>query len=328
MSGIPQRQDGGSSMVFEPGSQWSQPLFACASSVKSTIKTVSFLFNGTDELQNLKVTSVQPKKYSGPSTLPLWGVENTGNEYTIDGISMIWGLVSSKYENNPNVSTVRQESLYLPGYFSSWGDTGLSQIGSQNLPASDFYHSAMESAYLVDPLYVSSGAIDYTGQNNMAMWARWQNLSASTVSAALIPNLIFTDYAAAAVVGIKGVLGPGNVAAQNLVPLAVTPTISVIRYHWAFAIPALIAALGLLFFTALAVIIILFRRHNIGRLRMHLNQLSPGRIFTTFLSSEPGGLSLSADDWNRCMGKQIVDLSGDYPFGAEAVPEKPVAVTG
>jgi hypothetical protein len=326
--------DNGSSIVFEPGSRWSQPLYACASSVKATIKTVSFLFNGTHELQNqlqnLKVTKVQPKTYSDPSKLPLWGVENTNNEYSLGGLNMVWGLVSPKYENHPNVSTVRQESLYLTGYFAPYAD-GFSPIGKQNLPASDFYHQAMEAAYST-----SVGALgevqvlDYTGQNNMAVWARWQKLSNSTATAPLIPNLIFTDYAAAAVVGNKGVLGPGNVAANNLVPLPVTPTISVIRYHWPFAIPAFLVIAGLIFFTAVAAIVMLCRRHNIDRLRMHLNQLAPGRIFSAFLSPEPGAMTLNAEAWNRAMGKLVIDLSDEHPFGADKgdVPEKSTAVAG
>src|SRR5450756_3076862 len=104
---------------------------------------------------------------------------------------MIWGLVSPEYENHPNVSTVRQESLYLTGYFGEISTGFTSLPGGQNLPASDFYHQAMESAYSVNT--DSGSALDYTGQNNMAVWARWQTLSNSTATAALIPNLIFTD---------------------------------------------------------------------------------------------------------------------------------------
>lgn len=241
---------------------------------------------------------------------------------------MIWGLVSPRYENHPNVSTVRQESLYLTGYFSEL-EVELSSVpGAQNLPASDFYHNAMASAYKVNTL--EGSALDYTGQNNMAVWARWQHLSNSTATAPLIPNLIFTDYAAAAVVGTKGVLGPGNAAAHNLVPLPVTPTISVIRYHWPFAIPAFLVIAGLIFFTAVAAIVMLCRRHNIDRLRMHLNQLAPGRIFTAFLSPETGAMALNAEAWNRAMGKLVIDLSDEHPFSAEKSdgPEKSTAVAG
>jgi hypothetical protein len=321
---VPQRQDPGSNLIFQPESLWSQPLYSCATAVRTSIKTVSFVFNGTYELENLKVASIQPKNYSDANSLPLWGLENTGNAYTTSGISLIWGLVSDNYENNPNVSTVRQENLYLPGYFDLFENSPFTAIGTQNLPASDFYGKAVDSAYTVGDVEGTSVIYDYSGGNNMALWAKWQTLSANTTAAALIPNLIFTDYAAAAVVGTKGVLGPGNAATQNLVALTVTPTVSKIKYRWPFAIPALLAAFGLLLFTALAGFTMLCRRHNISRLRLHLNQLSPGRIFTTFLFSEPGVKNLNAEDWNKRFGKQMVDLSGEHHSDADngIVPEK------
>lgn len=76
------------------------------------------------------------------------------------------------------------------------------------------------------------------------MWARLQNLSSSTSTAASIPNLIFTDYAAAAVVGTKGVLGPGHAVSSNSVAIDVTLMKRSIRYHWLFAIPALLVGEG------------------------------------------------------------------------------------
>ena len=102
---------------------------------------------------------------------------------------MVWGLVSSAYENNQNVSTVRQPSLYLPGYESTIGLSALQSIGSQNLPGSDFYSGAMTAAYSVGGASATVGTVDYTGDINMAMWALWQNLTDSAETAALIPNL-------------------------------------------------------------------------------------------------------------------------------------------
>jgi hypothetical protein len=117
MHGIPQRTDGGDGLTFESGSRWTQKIYSCASTVRATIKTVSFNYNGTDNsLKNLAVTNISDKTYEDEKDLPLWGVENTGNTYNEDEISLIWGLVSDAYENHANVSTIRQSSLYLPGY--------------------------------------------------------------------------------------------------------------------------------------------------------------------------------------------------------------------
>ncbi|PVH77956.1 hypothetical protein DL98DRAFT_636645 [Cadophora sp. DSE1049] len=322
MRGIPQRQDGGSSMIFEANSRWSQPIYSCATAVKATIKTVSFTFNGTEsELSNLNITRLRNKEYPNDESRPLWGVEDTGNAYLQRDMKPIWGLVSSDYKNNQNVSVVRQDSLYLPGYSSAYSSL-LSLYTLQNLPGSEFYLSAAGNAYSVGG--GSSAPVDYSGGNNMAMWARWRELSASPEDAAKIPNVVFTDYAAASVVGTKGVLGPGNAAQQNLVALPVRPTERRIRYRWPFAIPAFIVALMLIIMTLAGIVTLIFGHGSIAKMRAHLHQSSTGRIFTTFLYPEQGGLRVNSGDWSKRMGTTVVDLSGDYPMRAGQMqqPEK------
>lgn len=322
MRGIPQRQDAGSNMIFEANSRWSQPIYSCATAVKATIKTVSFTFNGTEnELSNLNITKLKNKEYPDDESRPLWGVEDTGNAYTQSDLRPVWGLVSSEYANNQNVSVVRQDSLYLPGlanFYSLLSNT----YTLQNLPGSEFYVTAAGGAYSVGAGAYSP--VDYSGGNNMAMWARWRDLGATPEDAAKIPNLIFTDYAAASVVGTKGVLGPGNAAQQNLVALPVSPTERRIRYRWPFAIPAFIVALMLTIMTLAGFVTLVFGHGSIAKMRAHLHQSSTGRIFTTFLYPEQGGLSVKSRDWSKRMGTTVVDLSGDYPMRARQMqqPEK------
>ncbi|RDW63674.1 hypothetical protein BP6252_11219 [Coleophoma cylindrospora] len=319
MRGVPQRQSPGSRLVFENGSSWSQPIYSCASAVKATIKTVSLSYNDTkDSFASLTVLEAQDKVYADESSMPLWGVENTGNAYYMQDMNLIWGLVSSAYETNPNVSTVRQPSLYLPGWIGGWSSLGMSSTSYENLPASDFSIGALASAYDVGTSNV--GQSDYSGQTNMAMWSKWQNLTASADTAGLIPNLIYTDIAAAAVVGTKGVLGPGNAAKTNLVVLPVNPIVSKIRYHYLFAIPALLAALLLVLITLLALVTACMRGAGIGRMRVHLNSLSPGRIYTTFLYPSADGIKMSTKDWGKQLGTKTVDLSAGSPMFADAKP--------
>jgi hypothetical protein len=92
----------------------------------------------------------------------------------------------------------------------------------ENVPASGFYSRSMENAYTVYNLSSNTSALcqiigdnsfDDSGDTSMAMWAKWQVLSSSTTTATLIPNFIFIDYTAAAVVRTKGSLGPGNTTA-------------------------------------------------------------------------------------------------------------------
>jgi hypothetical protein len=142
----------------------------------------------------------------------------------------------------------------------------------------------------------------------MAVWARWQELSQRAETVSLIPNLIFTDNAASAVVGTKGVLGHLNGGTTNIVPIVTTPTVQKIKYHWPFAIPALAAAF-LLFVLSIVGIVLALSGKRIERLRAHLWRVSPGRIFTAFLYPEPDTFMLKSKEWSERMGAQIVDLS-------------------
>ncbi|KAN0101502.1 hypothetical protein V8E51_012012 [Hyaloscypha variabilis] len=236
--GAPQRQDAGNGHVFESGSQWSQPLYTCASALKATIKIVSFSYNGIDaSLENLAITSTQDKN-----------------------------------------------SLYLPGWNQ---DAILNSPGADYMPGAEAFIDAMDPAYDVNSGgSYTSNSVDYTGTTDISMLVRWQNLSQSAERVSQIPNLIWADTAAAALVGTKGVLGPGNTATENILPILVTPTASEIKYHWPYAIPAFLASLIILLITIVAVITLLFGHNSIARLRLHLQRLSPGRIFTTFLIPE------------------------------------------
>ncbi|KAL9572074.1 hypothetical protein ACKAV7_003791 [Fusarium commune] len=256
MRGVPQRQGPGTPLTFETGSKWSQKMFACATAVKATIKTVSLTYNRTDgSFRTLAVTDIKDKQY--------------------------------------------KDRVINPG---------------QNLPGSDFSVSVLSAAYSVGG-FSSNGWMDYTGKSSIAMWARWQNLSLNAETAALIPNLIFTDISASAVVGTKGVLQPGNTARQNLVPSSVTPMIVTVRYQVPYAIPAAITALLLLVIACGALMATFLRRDGLNQMRRHLQQLSPGRIYTMLLS--PGASSdmlMQGEDWSKKFGGDVIDLSGDFPI--------------
>lgn len=312
--GAPQRQSPGNSLIFESGSQWSQPLYTCASALKATIKTVSLSYNGTDaSLENLAATNIQDKVYPEGQELPLWGVENI--DYLAVDLNVIWGLVSDEYANHPNVSTVRRNSLYLPGS-NSWAI--LNTVGYEFLAGADAFIAAMDPIYNQDADQPTSytDPVDYTGTTDIGMLVRWQNLSRSVGLVSQIPNLIWTDVVAQAVVGTKGVLGPGNAAAENIIPISVTPTISRVKYHWPYAIPALLVAIVLLLITIAAIFTILLGRNSIARLRLHLQRLAPGRIFTIFLYPEEQNgitMTMTSKQWAKAAGEAIIDLSGEHP---------------
>lgn len=327
MMGVPQRVSPGSSLVFDRGSLWTQKIFTCASAVKATVKTVSFNYNGTqDLLKSLSVSSIKDKEYKDQTSMPLWGIEDTGNAFYTKDINLVWGIISSEYEQNPNVSALRSSSLYLPGWIDPSSMSILDLHDSdENLPASDFAVGALGASYCVTSDggsgCIGSSGQDYSGATNMAMWAKWQNLTRNAADASIIPNLIWTDVAASAVVGTKGVLGPGNTAQNNLVAISVTPTIQKIRYHWPYAIPALLVAFMLILITSLALIVTCFRGIGFQRMRLHLHQISPGRIYTNFLYPGQGIMTMRSREWGRTLGRKQIDLSGEWPFPVENMTE-------
>ncbi|KAK2922718.1 hypothetical protein FoTM2_017571 [Fusarium oxysporum f. sp. vasinfectum] len=313
MRGVPQRQDPGTPLTFETGSKWSQKMFACASAVKATIKTVSLTYNRTDGFfKTLAVADIKDKQYTDKGSIPLWGVEETGDRYRLSQLNLIWGLVSPAYQESANVSTVRRPSLFLPGWIDLLLiDNSRLMKSRNNLPGSDFSVAVLSAAYSVGGLF-SNGLMDYTGKSSIAMWARWQNLSSNAGTAALIPNLIFTDISASAVVGTKGVLGPGNTARQNLVPISVTPMITTVRYHVLYAIPAAISALLLLVIACGALLATFLKWEGLKQMRQHLQQLSPGRIYTTLLlPGEGSNMLMLGEDWSKKFGGEVIDPSGD-----------------
>jgi len=206
--------------------------------------------------------------------------------------------------------------------------------GVQNLPAIDAPIGGMTFAYCVGGMGSFTGntmcgadseSTEYSGSNNIAMWLRWQSLTKNAKSASLIPNLIWTDFMASAIVGTKGVLGPGNSAQKNIIPLLVTPTVLKIRYHYYYAIPAMLSLLLLVLITAMALVVTCFYGLGIARMRNNMRQISPGRIYTTFLFPSLGGMSMGSREWGHSVGKHQIDLSGDYPIAlahAMIIPDK------
>ena len=325
MRSIPHRVGPGDPTLLEDGSSWSQSLFVCASGVKATVKTVSFSYNGTDggSFDTLNVTDIRDKTYADESAYPLWGVENVDNTFNISEMNLVWGMVSDEYERNPSVSTVRQRSLYLPGFFDlDSASLGVDGYGTwENLPGSDFAPAGMSAAYGVrsaaqspDGSSVSSKSQDYSGMNSLAMWVKWQELTNDAQSAALIPNLIFTDAVASVVVGTKGALGQGNQGiAGDYPPILVTPTKQVVRFNYPYGIPAFLGGILLLLILAVAFAATILGEASPARVRRHVQQTSAGRVYTTFLYPGPGMLAMPPGDWSERFGDKVVDLSNEYP---------------
>jgi hypothetical protein len=309
--GAPRREDGSPSLIFTPGSQWTLPMYTCATGVKASVKEVSFRYNGTDGLKSLAPFSIQEQM--NPSNPVTWGVENTAMTL-VNGLPL-WGLVSASTQTSPELSVVRSPYLYLPG------DASLATLPTipsfQNLPGVEFYSDALNTIFKFDSLNsLPSGLADYTGKTNLGLYAKWQNLSRTAGGAANILNLIWTDIAANAVVGTKSWLPSPPLTdlqkrqdqSSQVAQVPVTVYSSRIQYNWLFAIPALVALAisGLIGLTTLALMVVGHARPS--KMKRYLNALSPGRILATFVYPNECDQQVATTTWLQTVGSKKIAL--------------------
>lgn len=323
MRSPPFRNTPGETFRYDAGSKWSQKLFTCASAAKVSIKSVDFTFNGTTPtLKDLHVTQIKNHNYTDNSSMPIWGVEDYGLKWSNDELRQMWGLVSPYYEGKMNVSTYRKPEFYLPGYMPVVISDGIGP-SFMNMPGSDLSEVGLSAAYCTPSSSgTSTGCLggDYSGTLDIGIFQKWSNLSSKAETAAKIPNLIFTDIMAAAVVGTAG-LGPD----EDSRVAQVVPNRLRVRYHMAFAVPAFVCAV-VLFLLLLAVAASWFtKRTTFHQIRLHIQRLSPGRIFTSLLATPEhrSTLGMSGKSWSEKYGPELVDLTehdetadvGDHAIG-------------
>ncbi|KAK6362488.1 hypothetical protein LTS17_012807 [Exophiala oligosperma] len=288
--GAPRRKDGRESIVFEPGSDWTIPLYSCISTTKALIKTVSFRFNRSDDLSGLTVTDVSAKVYPNESSKPLWGVEKT--DQTLADVRILWGLLSGPDQGNVSVATLRKEFIYLPGY-TGGGASGPSSVGYQNLPGLNFHVDAIGAVYSIGGYSSSGGVADYSGKTNLAMYRLWQDLSRTPASAAKILNLVWTDVAANSVVGTRSLQQPQrrDVHRRDDGPSQTDPSLLVpvtlyerrVKYHMVYGIPALMTAFGTFCVFAASLAVLCLGRAGPTKMRRYLDKTSPGRLVVSLL---------------------------------------------
>lgn len=327
---MPRRTDDRSSLIeLEPVSVWSIPLYSCIMTAKATIKRVKFRFNGTDDLSSIKITEIKDKAYEDENSKPLWGVDHSDDHIFLDLTSPLWGLVASQDHRNVSVYTIRAESLYLPGRADS---SVLSRGGTQNLPGADFYRQGLKFVFnmgLKDSETFDSVTPDYTGRMNLAMYRRWKRLSKTAETTPKILNLIWTDFAANAVVGTRGLHGARMQCTKSLDKRDTekselssnTHPVKLIQrralYRWPYAIPALIVLFLTILIAFITLGFTLMGRASMSRMRQYLNKTSQGRIFTTHLYDQKnetsGGTQIASHKPTRSSTKRWVENKGKNP---------------
>ncbi|ETI21274.1 hypothetical protein G647_07619 [Cladophialophora carrionii CBS 160.54] len=318
--GAAQRRDGSKSLVLEPETWWTQKVYTCATAMKATIKEVRFRWNTTsltgNTLKSLTVVNVSDKAYPDKESMPLWGVETPG--YELQDVSQLWGLIAPDLANSVNLSTIRAPHLYIPGYGGS-GILSAAVATKDNLPAHEGLASIMGGIFQTSS---NGDYADYSGGTNMAMYKRWRDYSTSAAAMGTIPNLIWTDLAANMLVGTRswdsGNGLPPNLqkrdaasassgeTGQPLVPVTIYER--QIRYHWPFAIPALLALLLFVVVLLAALLSVLAGKGVPARVRHYLFHLSSGRLLGEI--HYPGECDKLAptNQWLARVGKRPSDL--------------------
>jgi hypothetical protein len=308
----------------QAGDAWSQQMYTCVSASRATIKTVTFLYNGTGALAGLHVLNATEKIYTHPSDMPVWGVEDSGLHHM--DIPPLWGLVSSDFEGKPNISTISKSSLWLPG-FKNW-DTTAPVDGTMNIPGASFHSTIMD--YIYKELLSSASATqseevqDYSGRAQFALYQRWLELGRTATRSADIINLIWTDIAANAIIGTRGLMskasGPNMSENRNPNNSREVPKVVFyekrVGYHIAYAGPAMLLLLLTLLLSLAVATLLVLRRTGLDRMNWFLDRTSLGRNFTALLYPDVTSQKSTRKAWAENDAQKLVIVALDRPYAS------------
>jgi hypothetical protein len=322
--GTPDRVDGGQVAIFDDESRWSTSLHICASAPKVMIKMVQFSINDTEsvsDLGSLKVTEIADKEYETEEDMPLWGIEQW--DLRLEEMYPIWGLVDQAFEAFPNVTTLRQPSLYLLG---STEDPFRLEFKSymtfDNIPGAIGPLFAMQTIRDSDSL---TGEFDFVGRSSMGQWLKWRELSKSSETVSKVIKLLWTDLAASAMVGTKGIHDFTSERAEGqTLDIHVFPIRHRVKYNYLFGIPALVVALCVAIIAVLAAILPIIKKSGLKQMDQRLKQTSMGRILTTIMHPETSNFYMPSDEWSDKNGGRDLNLR---PYGPEPEPRRPSYAT-
>ncbi|EGE00647.1 hypothetical protein TESG_07946 [Trichophyton tonsurans CBS 112818] len=313
--GAASRVDGGNPLFKEAGSKWRKSIYTCAGAVKSSVKTVSFVMNGTTSLESLSVKKIEDKKYSSPDDHPLWALEDwwhPGSEGAFTG--PLWGIVENSYKGTPGYNFTQAPSFYLP--FSYYGLTLSSSTGPlDNLAGASMPYGVMGKLLLNNFFSrFSDDYISYSGASNVGLGNKWRNLSKTADDASKLLRLIWTDVMASNTVGTN-MRGSASLAKRATGDGPFTRTVRAyerkVTYDLRFAIPALFFLFSWLLLLLASLVMAASDGHPFTRLKKLLNNTSVGRIAAS--SEYPESRSMqdaSTKDWLAAAGHLPVRLSG------------------
>ncbi len=307
-------------------------MYTCASASRATIKTVTFLYNGTGGLADLHVVNITEKLYPNASSMPIWGVEDSGLPYK--RITPFWSLLSPEAARGPNITSISRDSFWLPGttpILSSVVDS------TMNIPGASFYNTIMAHIYtelLRSNIKSTFEEIhDYSGHAQFALYQKWLELGQTAARSADIINLIWTDIAANAVIGTRGWASQEPTSSMSALrdseSLYETPQVVLferrIRYRIGYAAPAFLLLLLSFALMSTVAVLLIQRRTGLNRMRWFLNQTSLGRNFTALLYSEVTSQQSTRKSWSKNDARRVVTVALDKPYAGNSLNSDTIA---
>ncbi|KAG8818514.1 hypothetical protein FRC17_010806 [Serendipita sp. 399] len=301
-SGIPDRE-----------AVWTQNLTVCASALRASVQRVQLSSNGTKSLRSIQVES----RHRHNSTL--WAVENMTMRIR-DG-NLFWGAISTQYENDTSLSTLKSEILYLPA--------GLSDQASKSGDGNPSSAPGGIWGRLISAL--PDQAYDFAGAESFALATKWRMLIQRdpTGGPSIVFKQIWTDVAANTLVG-----------SYSTHMVSIEPYDPSTTYDFKYGIPFILLCAIWLLIVQLAFVVFIKERIKPSYIRHFLNQTSLGRVAvgdsllwavgsgrrpgmaepslnttTTGISSQTGRIAsgapnqqvpLSTSAWEKTVGKKLV----------------------
>jgi hypothetical protein len=313
--------------LVEPGSEWTRPVYMCASTTKATIKSVSFSFNQSrgSGLDALSVTSLEDKQYASKTDMPSWGIETPN--MTLGTIDPLWGLIDPDSPDIVNVTMLQSPQLYVPAGSSAIRNSMLEVDGGHSyVPGTAAPAAIWASAYAPRDI-LSSGIQDLSGWNQLSLATVWRKMSTTSMGTAGIMNLIWTDLAANALVGTRGwvdnrVLPPNLQSEETLRKRDISSSTSTTaasrvsvrayvrrtRYHWLYAIPAGLTLLLVVVICVAALVAVVSGKGNVRRIRHYSDSLSAGRLLVA-LKTGVRDFESSSAEWLKVSGRRRMSLA-------------------
>ncbi|KAK6365389.1 hypothetical protein LTS17_011361 [Exophiala oligosperma] len=267
---------------FDPGTNYSAPMYSCSTSIRAFIMNVTFFTNGTS-LDDLKVQAAKPQTYETNVTTPLWAIEKTEG-WNLSDIQPIWGLVGDEHEHDPALWTMRRDHIYLPAGSAALQVSGL--LSSDSLGcAAPINVLAMLYNVFGD---LNTQVPDFSGSFSLPLKRKWQELSKTEKGIEKMLGLIWTDITANYITSSRNQLNSKfsstttyvDRQAQDVPDTATVEVLAysvVTRYHLRYA--ALAIAVLTMYVCALimAIIMCITRRTTFHSLKSLLQQTSVGR---------------------------------------------------